>query len=149
MDVPNKVVDPTYAKSAEYKAILESVSQAGNCPFCTEHFKYHKQPILKKLSNWLLTRNSWPYKNTAEHFLIISTIHKETLTELTTADLAAVKKLTIWAQQQFKLAGGGLTLRFGDTTHTGATVCHLHFHLIVPKISRRTGRARTVRFPIG
>ncbi len=149
MVVPKKVVDLTFAKSAEYRQILESVSQAGNCPFCPEHFKYHKEPILKKNGSWLLTRNSWPYKNAAEHFLIISTVHKETLDELSGADLLAVKKLTSWAQTEFKLAGGGLTLRFGDTTHTGATVCHLHFHLIVPKINRRTGRAHTVRFPIG
>ena len=144
-----KVVDPTYAKSEEYRQILESIGEAGNCPFCPEHFKYHKEPILKKCGEWLITRNSWPYKHAAEHFLIISTLHKETLDELTADDLIAVKQLAAWAQKEFALAGGGLTLRFGDTVHTGATVCHLHFHLIVPKINRRTGRAHVVKFPIG
>lgn len=148
--MPKKVVDPTYAKSEEYRQILESISQGrNNCPFCPKHFKYHKQPILKVAGDWLITRNSWPYKNAAEHFLLISKIHKETLTELSQADLQAVLELAKWAETEFKLPGGGLTLRFGDTVHTGATVCHLHFHLIVPKINKRTGRAHIVRFPIG
>lgn len=64
-------------------------------------------------------------------------------------DLQAVQQLTAWAQAEFHLAGGGLTLRFGDTAHTGATVCHLHFHFIVPKINKKTGRAQVVKFPIG
>ena len=45
--------------------------------------------------------------------------------------------------KKYNIKGGVLALRFGDTAYTGATVCHLHFHLIVPK------KSQTVNFPIG
>jgi len=38
-------------------------------------------------------------------------------------------------------------MRFGDSDYTGATVTHLHLHLMVPKLKR--GKALTVEFPIG
>ena len=146
---PKKVVDPTYAKTQEYREVLETIVTEGSCPFCPDNFRHHKNPILKTCGSWFITRNSWPYKNAAEHFLIISSIHKEEITDLTADDLAVVHQLITWAKKEFSLAGGGLTLRFGETTHTGATVCHLHFHLIVPKIDPNTGRAQVVNFPIG
>jgi len=40
-------------------------------------------------------------------------------------------------------------MRFGDSSVTGATVLHIHAHLIVPKINEKTKKARVVRFPIG
>lgn len=147
--VPKKVVDPTYAKTQEYRQVLETIADEGNCPFCPDNFRHHKNPILKQCGDWFITRNSWPYENAAEHFLIISTVHKEEITDLTPDDLTAVHQIIRWAKKEFALAGGGLTLRFGETSHTGATVCHLHFHLIVPKINPVTGRAQVVNFPIG
>lgn len=144
-----KVVDPTYAKSDEYKKIIETIAASEKCPFCPEDFKYHKNPILKSQENWFITKSSWPYKNTQHHFLIICKDHKENLDDLTSEDLAIAHSLMKWATKEFNLRGGGLTLRFGETTWTGATVCHLHFHLIVPEIDKKTQRARTVQFPIG
>ena len=55
--------------------------------------------------------------------------------------------LGTWAVQKFELKGGALAMRFGETTYTGASVCHIHAHLIVPKTEK--GKALTVEFPIG
>lgn len=66
-----------------------------------------------------------------------------------TKDMADILKLAHWAEKKYQIVGGGLAMRFGATRYTGATVCHLHAHLIVPTIDPRSGRAKTVLFPIG
>ncbi len=138
-----KVVNPKYAKSGEYQGVIEKIARSGQCPFCPDNFRHHKHPILKKQGGWFVTKNSWPYANAKNHFVIISAAHKENLNELTPEDLKTVKSLADWMVKKFKIKGGALALRFGDTDYTGATVCHLHFHLIVPK------KNRTVNFPVG
>lgn len=144
-----KVVNKTYAKGkGEYEKVISSIEKKGKCPFCPDNFKYHKEPILQKENSWFLTKNSWPYKNTEHHLLIIGEEHKENFDELNDIDFKSVKKLTAWALKKFKIKGGALTIRFGDTDHTGATVCHLHFHLISPKLDKNK-KAKTVYFPIG
>ena len=138
-----KVVNPKNAKSKEYKEVIKTIAGKGQCPFCPDNFRYHKHPVLKKRGGWLVTKNSWPYANTQNHFVIIGVHHKENLDELSPDDLKNVKLLADWTIKKFKVKGGALTLRFGNTNYTGATVCHLHFHLIVPK------KNRTVNFPVG
>lgn len=144
-----KVVDTRYAKSSEYRRIINEIADKGRCPFCPENFIYHKNPILQRSGDWFITQNSWPYANTLHHFVIISSIHKERLAELTVRDLASILKLMKWAEREFDIPGGGFALRFGETAYTGATVCHLHAHLIVPLKNRKNQRAQTVLFPIG
>ncbi len=145
----NKVVNKTFATGkGEYEKVITSIEEAGKCPFCPDNFKYHKKPILKIEKGWMLTENSWPYKNTKYHFVIIGKKHKENFNEISNNDFLSVKKLTSWALKKFKIKGGALTIRFGDTDHTGATVCHLHFHLISPKLNKNK-KAKTVYFPIG
>jgi ATP adenylyltransferase len=140
---PRQVVNPRFAKTAEYYEVIKMIEKKGECPFCPGNFKYHQYPILKRKNGWIITRCSWPYKNTEQHFLIISEKHGETLSFLTSTDLSSVCSLADWVGKEFGIKGGVLTVRFGSTDITGATVCHLHFHLIVPK------RGKTVNFPIG
>ena len=138
-----RVVNPRYAKSGGYRKVIRSIETEGKCPFCPENFKYHKHPILKESGGWFVTRSSWPYKNTKHHFVVIGKEHKEHFRELDRVDMVSVQSLVQWAIETFKIRGGVLAHRFGETDLTGATVCHLHFHLIVPKAGRR------VNFPIG
>lgn len=138
-----KIVDPKNARSGEYKEVIKTIADKGKCPFCPDNFRYHKNPILKESNGWLITKNSWPYLNSKFHFIIVAQRHMENLSDLTTKDLEIVKKLSDWAVENFKIKGGALSLRFGQTEYTGATVCHIHFHLIVPK------KGKTVSFPIG
>lgn len=143
-----KVVDPRSAKSARYRAILKEIEGIGICPFCPGNFRWHTKPILRREGGWLITENFKPYENARYHFLIIKTDHRERLEELTPRDWSALLHLARWAVKKFKIKGGGLALRFGDTAHTGASVCHLHAHLIVPRLNKNK-RAETVWFPIG
>lgn len=138
-----KVVDPRFAREGEYKDVIDQIIQEGKCPFCPENFRYHKKPTLKAVGDWFITDSSWPYDNSQQHFLLICQTHKEIFSELTVKDFAQVQELVNWAVTEFNIPGAGLCLRFGETEYTGATVCHLHFQLIVPQ------KSKTVNFPVG
>lgn len=149
IDQSAKVVDPHYAKSGEYRVVLEEIQSGKKCPFCPGQLHWHKEPILKEENGWLITRNSWPYQNAAHHFLLIGREHHDRFDELSSADWETIRGLINWAITEFKLPGGGIAMRFGETTYTGATVVHFHIHMIVPEIDPETGRAKPVNFPIG
>ncbi len=144
-----KVVDPRFARGREYRGVIRKIAEKGHCPFCPENFKYHKHPTLRRAGRWFITKSSWPYKNTRFHFLILGTAHKEKFEELSLGDWRNITALAGWAIKKFKIRGGGLALRFGETVYMGATVCHLHAHLIVPNINPKTKKAKTVVFSIG
>ena len=81
--------------------------------------------------------------------MILGEKHRENFSELKKRDFEAVSYLAKWAIKKYKIKGGALAVRFGDTDFTGASVAHLHFHIISPEINKKTGRAKTVNFPIG
>lgn len=140
-----KVADARFAKKrGGYHDVIKTIEKEGKCPFCPDNFKYHKKhPILKRYGNWFVTKNNWPYKNVEFHFVIIGKKHKENILELSNDDMKDILFLTQWTAKKYKIKGGAIAVRFGETDYTGATVCHLHAHLIVPK------RGRTVNFPVG
>lgn len=144
-----KFVNIKNARKGDYKKVIGEIALTGKCPFCKENFKYHKKPIYKTKDEWFLTNNSWPYKNTQNHLIILGYAHKENFSELTPKDFESVAYLTNWAINKWKIKGGGLAMRFGDTDYTGASVSHIHFHIIYPEIDKKTKRAKTVIFPIG
>lgn len=137
------------ARRGEYEEVIKKIATTGRCPFCKENFKYHKKPIYKRKNEWFLTNNSWPYENAEHHLIILGDEHKENFSELTKKDFESAAYLTNWAIKNWKIKGGALTMRFGDTDYTGASVSHIHFHIISPKIDQKTKRAKVVNFPIG
>jgi diadenosine tetraphosphate (Ap4A) HIT family hydrolase len=117
------------------------------CPLCPP-LKWHTKPILEDDGKWFITENSHPYEAAQHHLLIIPKRHIELLSELETEDLESILALSNWATREFDIRGGGLTMRFGETLFTGATVKHLHAHLIVPKVDGDRV-VSPVYFPIG
>lgn len=143
-------VDQHYARGNEkYAADLADIERAGVCPFCPGQLHWHPHPVLQREGEWFLTRIRENYANAEDQFLIIGAEHKTRLEELSPEDFEAVLKLAKAAEVETSAQGGALCLRFGDTKWTGATVQHLHFHVVFPKIDEQSGRAQTVSFPIG
>lgn len=143
MNLKKDFVDPRYAKSADYRAVLEEIIKEGKCPFCPENFRWHPKPTLFEDDQWFLTEAGWKYENAEHHLLLIGKTHKKHFLELSPNDLEKIRALVNRACVLFKIQGGAIMLRFGDTEYTGATVKHLHFHLIVPE------KGKVVNFPIG
>lgn len=128
VNVENGKRNPSYLK------VLQKIDSEGICPFCEKNFLiHHPKKILFKTKYWIVTTNGWPYKATKNHFLMVyrpkHICHVEELPKAAFEDkLKIIQKLT----KDKKIKGGTFMMRFGTSTHTGASVEHLHFHLIEP-----------------
>jgi ATP adenylyltransferase len=140
------LVDLTNWREPEQLASMQASVAAGECPFCREHLqKYHTQPILREGAHWLMTDNQWPYNHTERHLLIIYREHLEGIGDVPPAAGAELLELVQWAIKEYNIVGGGWAMRFGETSRSGASVVHLHAHLIAPA----AGAEQPVRFKIG
>ena len=118
-------------KEKNYEKVIDKIKKEGVCPFCLENLpKYHKNPIIKENSDWIATKNMYPYENTRLHFLFIHKKHISSIEELGAEEWMSLKKIILSIRKDFKVKGGSLFVRFGNS-NTGATVTHLHFHLVV------------------
>lgn len=150
----NKVVDTRHAKSGQYGRVLQKIAKKGKCPFCPAQLRKNQKPIIeiKRVGNWFLTPNNYSYQNARIKLMIIGDRHSQNFSELTAKDFREVVQLVNWAIKKYDIQGGGLAIRFGETKFTGATVCHLHFHLISPTLKtkgKNQGFSKPVWFPIG
>lgn len=128
VDIKNAAV----VKRSEYVKVLEEIVAGGFCPFCEEHlFKHHRRPVLYKSKYWFVTENSWPYKGSQFHFLFIARPHIEATEDMSSLMWTDLQKLYRKLVKENSIKGATLMIRSGDTKTTGASVNHLHAHLIV------------------
>ncbi len=116
---------------AQRKQMVE-IQKEGVCPFCPKYFKkYHDAPIIKETDKWLITKNDYPYEGSKLHLLLVHKKHIENVSELSPKAAQELIHLTKWAEKEFKMKGGILLMRFGKPEYTGATITHLHAHVVV------------------
>ncbi len=140
-------VNMNNARLDEQRRVMEDIIENQECPFCYENLsKYHKQKTLNKGKHWTITKNQWPYKYTDIHLLAILNYHAEKLSDLQKGALGELQEHMVWAEKEFNIIAGGICMRFGDMTNSGATVNHLHVHLIVPSADKPADEK--VRFKI-
>jgi diadenosine tetraphosphate (Ap4A) HIT family hydrolase len=127
---------------------MEGIQARGECPFCPDNLhKTHTEPLLIQGEHWTLTPSRWPYASAQTHLLAIAAYHAETLSDLKPGAFDELQEQFVWAQHEYDIKSGGLAMRFGDVALNGATVNHLHAHLIVP--TPGTPREDKIRFKIG
>ncbi len=127
-----KIVDPPNGGSPEYRKELEEILETGECPapFCKNEAEYHKHPILRLENYWKVTRNTFNSLGTEHRFLIV---HREHITEISEVSAGAWIEFHLILSdlvREFSLDGATLVFRFGATERTGASVSHLHAHLV-------------------
>jgi len=141
-------VDLSKARVPEQRQQMERILADGVCPFCPEHFaKYHKSGIIAEGDQWIITENDYPYEYTDLHLLAITKYHAEKLADLHDGAFDELQGHMTWAERELKIRFGGITLRFGELSNTGATISHFHAHLIVPSLDKPADKK--VRFKIG
>ncbi len=119
------------ARPGVYDSVISQIAKEKVCPFCPDQLAtYHKNPILHEDEYWLVTDNMYPYKDTKTHLLFIHKEHIVHLSELSSTAWKELQALTNKFIQDKKIPGGTLLIRFGDTSYTGASVNHLHAHLV-------------------
>lgn len=122
------------ARSPEQEAQYKAIHEAGVCPFCPEHYRefdYQEDPISES-EHWYTIANMKPYDYTSLHNVIIARRHLLSPDELTNEEWLDLKHNLDREIRTRKLGYGALGMRFGDPVMTGASVRHLHMHLVVP-----------------
>lgn len=136
------------ARFDEQREVMRRVGGNGACLFCPGQLaKCHTQEILYQNEHWLLTYNQRPYKNTELHLLAISKQHVNSLNEMRTGAGEALFDLLKWSEDYFGIDHGAICIRFGDIRFSGATVGHMHAHLIVSK--KDISKENEVYFKVG
>lgn len=121
------------ARHDDQRTVMQQIIDDGVCPFDEVYLeKYHTPPILRRGTFWTVTPNQWPYEHTSLHLLAIARNHVESIDELEHGAGEELFDHVRWAIKAYKIDFGGLAMRFGDVKHNGASVDHLHVHLIVP-----------------
>lgn len=115
----------------KYDSVIANIQKDGVCPFCPDQLsKYHKNPIIEETKKWLVTNNMYPYKNAKHHILLIHKEHIQDIKEMSNEAWTELHEIFLRAIERSKIPGGTMFIRFGDTRFTGASVSHLHAHLV-------------------
>jgi diadenosine tetraphosphate (Ap4A) HIT family hydrolase len=121
-----------HARTPEQLAEMRRLDAAGICLFCPGHLRRHpRQRVLLSTAHWTVTVNEFPYQGTSLHLLLVPHTHAADL-----LDLPGQARDDFWtalaalARQQ-GLRHYGLGARNGDCRLTGATIEHVHVHVLV------------------
>jgi ATP adenylyltransferase len=120
------------ARTAEQLAEMRRLDAEGICLFCPEGLARHaRQQVLFRTRHWTATPNEFPYQGTRLHLLLVPDQHANDL-----LDLAEEVRHDFWAAlaavaEKHQLSYYGLGVRNGDCRLTGATIRHVHAHVLV------------------
>lgn len=145
-----KFINQSYVRTGSQAKIYKQIEEEGLCPFCLENFERYKVgPSIKDNTNWTLVKAKWPYENSKVHLIFILKKHIEGIENLDSSMWSDLLQLVKWTLEKYEISGGAFAIRFGDSNLTGATVHHLHAHLIEPIRKGGKENAETVTFSIG
>lgn len=141
-----QLFEMAHARVERQRAKMLACMAKGICPLCWENLaKWHDAPIIKQGRFWILTANDHPYSGAKHHHLAI---YKDCVPSIADADPGAGDELLgMFADFCAKnaIAGASIVMRFGDMAFTGASIRHLHAHLI-SGVSR-TEISEPIRYP--
>jgi len=119
-------------RTAEQRAEMARLDAAGICLFCPEHLARHEQQrIVLSTRHWTVTPNRFPYPGTSLHMLLIPDQHARDLLELSDEVRADFWVALAAVAEANELRYYGLGARNGDCRFTGATIEHVHVHVLV------------------
>jgi ATP adenylyltransferase len=120
-----------HARNDKQKRVMERIIKDRICPFCEKHLDhYHTPPIIKKTKYWILTKNMFPYEGAELHLLFINRAHLTSIAKLSASSRSDLLALCQWALKKYRRKAGSFLMRFGESQYTGASVEHLHAHLV-------------------
>jgi ATP adenylyltransferase len=120
------------ARTSEQMAEMRRLDAAGVCLFCPQELARHaRQQILFRTRHWTATPNEFPYAGTRLHLLLVPDQHAASL-----LDLSEAVRHDFWLAlgavvEKHQLSHYGLGVRNGDCRFTGATIRHVHAHVLV------------------
>ncbi len=120
------------AFTPDYRNTLQQIAAEGECPapFCKETADYHVHPVVRLGEYWKATINSFNYQQAQRAYLIIHIGHIENFDQVSPEAWAELQEVINVLRAKDGMEGATLVWRFGDKSFTGASVSHLHAHLI-------------------
>lgn len=119
------------ARTPEQLEKMKKLLEKGVCVFCKEYLEeYHDNRIEEYGKHWIITKNDYPYTGTKVHYLLIHRDHITNMDELTDEAKIEYFNFTEKITKLHNSPGASMTMRFGDDKFTGATIAHLHAHVI-------------------
>lgn len=104
----------------------------GLCIFCPEHLRTDPaQRIAYENEHWMVTPNQYPYLGTEYHFLIVPKKHVTDVLDLSPVAFAEIHDALGWIRETHNLTYWSFGSRNGDFRYTGATIAHVHVHVLV------------------
>jgi diadenosine tetraphosphate (Ap4A) HIT family hydrolase len=114
---------------------MRRLEAAGRCIFCPRTSEDPADPdLLRRLGNWAVRRNAYPYRGTRHHLLLAPTEHVRDLLDLSAATQHGFWDALRWVRDEFDLQFYGLGARCGDCALTGGTIEHVHVHVVVGEV---------------
>jgi len=119
-------------RTAEQLAEMRRLESAGRCLFCPAGMPaYVRRTVLFETSWWKVIPNKFPYRGTALHLLLIPHAHATDLLDLEPPARQDFWDVLAGLRERYGLRQYGLGIRNGDCRFTGATVAHVHAHVLV------------------
>jgi ATP adenylyltransferase len=111
---------------------MKQLLEKGECFMCYKSLTQYKNNRIEfETKHWIVTPNAYPYKHTKLHLLLISRRHVSIMSELTKEERADFTDAIVEIEKRHKLKYYSVAMRNGDFRYTGASVEHLHAHIIV------------------
>lgn len=129
--------DISNTREVKQREIMEELAQTGECFLCpsvierisTKYAGVSTLPIHQG-TFWFIKKNDFPYEGTVLHLLIVPKRHLTRVEELTSDEFLELQEMITWVNTTNNVKGASLFMRYGDTSYTGATLAHIHFHII-------------------
>ena len=119
-------------RTAEQLAEMRRLEAAGICLFCPQSLREHaRQQVIIETGHWAVTPNAFPYAGTRLHLLVVPHQHVNDMLDLDDEALSDFWATLRLIRERFGLGYYGLGVRNGNCSFTGATIAHVHAHVLV------------------
>jgi ATP adenylyltransferase len=119
-------------RTAGQLAEMQRLEAEGLCLFCPDSLSRHAtQQILLQTRHWSVTPNEFPYPGTILHLLLVPHQHAAEMLDLDQEVLQDFWSALRAVRERYRLSYYGLGIRNGDCRFTGATIRHVHAHVLV------------------
>lgn len=138
------------ARHPEQFKRMERLAKEIGCFFCYKNYlKVGASKSIHESRNWYIKKNDYPYEGTIHHYLIAPKKHITKVTQISPRDWSELIKMIKWLDKYLKIKGYSVLVRNGDMKYTGATLDHLHFHLVSGGPKKKKGELKdNVRFTL-
>lgn len=110
---------------------MRRLAEAGICVFCPQHLATDpNQRTLHRTALWTVTPNEFPYEGTRLHLLLVPDEHVTDVVDLSAEAKHDFWVALRWVREYHRLTYYSMVIRNGDCERTGATVRHVHVHLL-------------------